>query len=222
MNAEIDPIGEGGLQFYGKMTASITHEIKNVLAIINENIGLLEDLTLMADRGVDLDAERLKRLSRVVMKQVNRADDIAKNMNRFAHSTDVSLKTVDLNNTLDLVVALANRFASMRGVTLELKLHPEPIDIKTFPFFLMNLLWLCLDFAMSAVGDGKVVELVAEKQGSGAKVLYRRIEGLTQSDVNTFPAEPEQRLLELLRAELVVNVVHKEIVVRLIGEADKG
>ena len=37
-----------GLQFFGKVSASIAHEIKNVLAIINENAGLLEDLTFAA------------------------------------------------------------------------------------------------------------------------------------------------------------------------------
>jgi hypothetical protein len=39
-------LGETGLQFFGKMSASISHEIKNVMAIINENAGLLEDLTV--------------------------------------------------------------------------------------------------------------------------------------------------------------------------------
>ena len=36
-------IAREGFQFFGKMSASISHEIKNALAIINENAGLLED-----------------------------------------------------------------------------------------------------------------------------------------------------------------------------------
>jgi hypothetical protein len=43
MSAKLEIVAETGLQFFGKMTASISHEIKNVLAIINENAGLLED-----------------------------------------------------------------------------------------------------------------------------------------------------------------------------------
>ena len=49
MGAKLETAAETGLQFFGKMTASISHEIKNVLAIINENAGLLEDLALLSD-----------------------------------------------------------------------------------------------------------------------------------------------------------------------------
>ncbi len=60
MGQKPDIIAETGLQFFGEMSASISHEIKNVLAIVNENAGLLEDLTLMADRGKPIDPARLK------------------------------------------------------------------------------------------------------------------------------------------------------------------
>lgn len=33
--------------FFGKITAGITHEMKNVLAIIKESSGLMEDLILL-------------------------------------------------------------------------------------------------------------------------------------------------------------------------------
>ena len=56
-------IAETGLQFFSQISASISHELKNVLGIINENAGLLEDLTLMAERGVPLDPVRLKAMT---------------------------------------------------------------------------------------------------------------------------------------------------------------
>ena len=34
-----------GLRFFGKVNASISHEIRNALAVINENAGLIKDLT---------------------------------------------------------------------------------------------------------------------------------------------------------------------------------
>ena len=37
MGVEPDIMAETGLQFFGRMSASISHEIKNVLAIVNEN-----------------------------------------------------------------------------------------------------------------------------------------------------------------------------------------
>ena len=72
MAAKLESLTECGLQFFGKMTASISHEIKNVLAIINENAGLLGDLALLAERGVAIEPQRLNDMSRTVMKQVSR------------------------------------------------------------------------------------------------------------------------------------------------------
>jgi len=221
MRDNLDTVAETGFQFFGKMTASISHEIKNVLAIINENAGLLEDITLMADRGRPIEPERLKTLAQAVMKQISRADTIVKNMNRFAHSTDESIKSVDLNDTLELVVVLSNRLASMRGLELDPKLQKTPVKIRTSPFLLMNFIWLCLDFAMDAAGDRKIVELATQKTETGAQIRFRGLEGLEQLPLDTFPAERERNLLNILGAELVVDTKNDEFVVKLAADIDK-
>ncbi|MBW2430934.1 MAG: sensor histidine kinase, partial [Deltaproteobacteria bacterium] len=59
MGEKPEIMAETGLQFFSQISASISHEIKNVLAIINENAGLMEDFTLMEDRGIPIDAARL-------------------------------------------------------------------------------------------------------------------------------------------------------------------
>jgi signal transduction histidine kinase len=204
------------------MTASISHEIKNVLAIINENAGLLEDLALMADGGAAIDPQRLQNMSRAVMKQVSRADAIMKNMNRLAHSVDESIEAIDLNDLLELLVALSNRFASTRGVGIQPKRNEGPVKLRTSPFFLMNLLWLCLDFAMDAVGEDKIVELVTQKTETGIEVFFKRLGGLAGTPLKPFPAEPEKGLCDLLGAELEVSTGNQEIVVRIAEDIDIG
>ena len=133
MHDKLYTIGESGLQFYGKITASVSHEIKNVLAIINENAGLLEDFTFMADRGKPLDPARMKMIAAAVKKQIGRADGIIKNMNLFAHSVDQTITTVDLNETLELIIALTARFAAMRGVQVDLQSPENPVKFQTAP-----------------------------------------------------------------------------------------
>jgi C4-dicarboxylate-specific signal transduction histidine kinase len=221
MSAKLEIVTETGLQFFGKMTASISHEIKNVLAIINENAGLLEDLALLSDRGAAIEPQRLKNMSRVVMKQVSRADAIMKNMNRLAHSVDESIKTIDLNDILELVVALSHRFAAMRDVSVDPKLGESPMMVRTAPFLLMNLLWLCLDFTMDAAGEDKIIELVTQKTEAGIQVFFKRLGGLAGAPLKPFPAEPEKRLLDLLRAELEVSAGNQEIIVRIAGDIDR-
>ena len=221
MGGKIEILTESGLQFFGKMTASISHEIKNVLAIINENAGLLEDLALMADRKASLEPQRLNNMSQTVMKQVSRADTIVKNMNRLAHSVDESIKSIDLNDILELLVALSNRFASMRGVVVQPKLSEGLVKLRTSPFFLMNLLWLCLDFAMDAAGEDKIVELLTQKTGAEAQVFFKGLDGLSEAALKPFPAEPEKGLCNLLGAELQLNTANQEIVVRFVGGIDR-
>ena len=215
MGCKPDIITETGLQFFGRISASISHEIKNVLAIVNENAGLLEDLTLLADRGKPLDPARLKMMAAAVKKQVGRGDGIIKNMNRLAHSFDQTITTVDLNQTIELVIALTARFAAMRGVKVDLQLPASPLMIPTAPFFLMNLLWLCLDFSMSAGGDEKQVELVVEETENSVQIRFRRLAGLSKLLLETFPSDRENNLLSVLEAALTAEPEREEVVVRL-------
>jgi len=220
MSAKPDIIAETGLQFFGRISSSISHELKNVLAIVNENAGLLEDLTLMADRGQPIDPARLKKMAEAVKKQIGRADDILKNMNRFAHSSDEAVADVDLHQTIELVRALTARFAAMRSVTVDLKLPASSLKIRTAPFFLMNLLCLCLDFAMSASGDEKRVEFVVEETANSVQIRLRRLAGLTEELLKTFPSDREKNLLAVLEADLTVEPGREEIALRLSKNID--
>jgi C4-dicarboxylate-specific signal transduction histidine kinase len=213
-------ITETGLQFFGRISASISHELKNVLAIVNENAGLLEDLTLMADRGQPIDPARLKKMAEMVQKQIGRADEILKKMNRFAHSIDETAAEVDLNQTIELVRALTARFAAMRNVSVDLQLPASSLTIPTAPFFLMNLLCLCLDFSMPASGDEKRVELVVAETENSVQIRFQRLAGLTEEQLKTFPSEREKNLLALLRADLTAEPESEEVVVRLSKNMD--
>ena len=220
MGAKPDIITETGLQFFSRISASISHEIKNVLAIVNENAGLLEDFTLMADRGKPIDPARLKMMAAAVKRQVGRADEIIKNMNRFAHSIDQTTLTVDLDQMFELFIALTARFAAMRGVKVDLQLPESPLTIPTAPFFLMNLLWLCLDFSMSASGDEKRVELVVEETENSVLIRFRRLAGLSEALLETFPSDREKNLLAVLEANLTVEHGREEVVLRLSKNID--
>ena len=215
MGAKPNIIAETGLQFFGRISASISHELKNVLAIINENAGLLDDFTEMADHGMAIDPARLKKMAGVVAKQVGRANGILKCMNQFAHSIDETVIDVDLNEIIKLLIALTDRFAAMRSVAVETDLSADLIRIRTSPFLLMNLLWLCLDFALDASGAGHTVVVQTQKTWPGAQIHFKRIEGLAQTEWKSFPAKSGQELLDFLKAELAIRVEYDEILVKL-------
>ncbi len=214
MNIQEVQIGLGGVQFFGKMAASISHEIKNVLAIINENAGLLEDICFMAERGKPIDPDRLKRLSGSVKDQIRRADHIMTVMNRFAHSVDEATVSIDVSEVLELLVSLSARFVAMRGVVLEVG-KPVGATITTFPFVLLNLLWLCLDYAMAVVGPGKTIELLAEKTGDGVWFRFCKLENMETDAAPLFPAEREAALGQALHAQIFRDPAAREVRVLL-------
>lgn len=220
MNVQDAQIGADGIQFFGKMAASISHEIKNVLAIINENAGLLEDICFMAERGRPMDPARLKRLSGSVKDQIRRADQIMTAMNRFAHSVDESSVSIDVNEVTELLASLSARFIAMRGVVLAVAKPAGPVAITTFPFALLNLLWLCLDYAMAVVGPGKTIELLAEKTGDGAWFRFCRLEDMAADTAPLFPAERVTALGQALHAQVLRDPTAGEVRVLLTQSRD--
>lgn len=105
------------VQVFGKVTASVSHEIKNVLAIINENAGLLDDIVLMGGPDQGVPPERVQAATKLIAKQVNRANIIIKNINRFAHSGDTPTSQEQLAEILNLMVALTDRQAAMKTIS---------------------------------------------------------------------------------------------------------
>jgi signal transduction histidine kinase len=202
MNHLLDSEIGMSLRFFGKMTASISHEIKNVMAIINESAGLLEDYCFMSEKGVPIDPEKLKVVAQRVSKQIQRADGIAVNMNSLAHSVDDFQKSVGLIEILELSVGLALRLADMRSVKLDLQLPQDPLTIITSPFHLLSLLWQVLDFAMGATGDEKTVGITFEKDSHMVKIRFSGLESLKDLPSEIFPTEKEETVLRILNAKI--------------------
>jgi C4-dicarboxylate-specific signal transduction histidine kinase len=218
VSSDWDIIGKEGLQFFGKMSASVSHEIKNVLAIINENAGLLEDLALMAEKGKAVDMGRFKTVAGKIKTQVSRADDIVKNLNRFAHSSDDFKGDVDVNDALRFVVVLSHRLFDMKGLSVEQVPVDSSVVITTTLFLLLDLLWLCLSFAMESTGDEKKIHLLVEKLDRGARISFSNLKSRGQISEDRFPSAKEKALLNALGARMDINESEGELIL-LIPEA---
>ncbi len=214
-----DTVNETGLKFVGKICASISHEFKNVLAVMTENAGLVEDLCLMTDnKGIPLDTKRIITLARRILYQIERADSIADTVNKFAHSMDEVKQRIDLRDSLALVVCLSERIISVRGITLSVETGVKPVKITTNQFVLQNMVWLCLDFAMNSAGEAKTVSVVVEEQENGALLRFAGLKKLSAIPAGSFPAEKERAFLKLLHAEIRTDVEREEFLLILPDE----
>lgn len=207
-------IGETGLRFFGKVSASISHEMKNILAIINENAGLLEDLSFAARKGSPIDPDRLDRTVGNFGKQIQRADTILRNMSCFAHSVDQFNATVNLGELTRLVADLAGRMAAMRKVAIEIAAPPEPIHLSANPFLLENLVWLCLEYAIAATGADRTLTLIPGKSEAGPCLRMAGLDGLSQDFAEQLPTGAKE-ILAALGAGLVPDFTTNTLTLHL-------
>jgi signal transduction histidine kinase len=197
MEWEWEIMGPSGIRFFAAVSASISHDIKNALAVINESAGLLEDLSLMAPKGIPLDPERVKEQARMIIKQIQKIDVMVKNLNRFAHSADAMQQDIDIVDLLNLLCTLSRRFASMRGIRLVFSTRETRILLQTNPFFLQNLIRSCIEYAVTACGGGKKIDIVLEKKESGSRIYFSGLD----HDLSKmgFPDNTAQAILDALR-----------------------
>ena len=200
-----DDPGECGLHFFGAVSASISHELKNALAIINEHAGLLEDLSALAERGRPIDPQRLQKVSANIARQVQRADGIIRNMNRFAHSIDAPISTVDVPDILRFVAGLTERKATMAGVVLNVDSAMAPFSAQTRPFFLLNLLWICLKALIEAIPSGSAVQMGTTAEGQQALVWLHCEQAQSLRDIHQIAIQQAAILIPMLCAEVRTN-----------------
>ncbi len=212
---------EDGIRFFGETVASVSHEIKNCLAIMNESAGLLQDLVMLNQKGKPLDPARIDRIAQQISGQIQRADTIVKNLNSFAHSSDLPEKNIDLSEILSLTVALAKRSAANRGVSIHLILPQKKIMTTTNPFFFMQVIRQCLDFSMSTVGAEKVVEVMPDVKEDHIEIVFAKLEDLETQNRNLFFTEKLETMLEKLGAHLDINDKRTEFCLVFDGSRQK-
>lgn len=215
---ELNPISldDSGVRFMGEMSAANAHEIKNALAVINENAGLLADLAILAEKGATLDTDRLKRLASTIAQQVARADEIAKSTNRFAHSTDKNQGPVDLSQSLILMKTMAMRFATKRHINIEVVPAKPTITLLVQPFNLLHLLWLCLQCAMEATNAEKTIRITMKKDKAKTVIRYGPLSHIEEAMVTNLCEKTEmKRLLKLMNGRLAAETENEALVLSL-------
>lgn len=199
-------IAMAGIRFFGTISASATHEIKNTLAIINESAGLLKDLSLMAqEKGLPLSPERMIDISERMIRQVNRTDLVLKKMNQFSHSVDQAIETADLEKTIHFVLDLASRLVERLGTFVEIISPVSPLMVSTNLFFLENMIWRTIETACLMAGSGKAVKISFGPDGSKPSIWFT-INTVKQDIMkDLFTSEEDLALMSILNISIEKN-----------------
>lgn len=162
---------ENELAFFGAITASVTHEINNVMSIIEQVAGLLEDLCAGAESSRPIEREKILSVHERIAKQIERGVTIIKRLNAFAHSVDEPVKTIELNALIENLIALTERFATLRKLSLKLETSPTIISIKSKPFTLQQALFVCLERMMAESPKDGTISVKFQESGTGARIV---------------------------------------------------
>ena len=196
------------LAFFGKVNASISHELKNILAIISEAAGLLNDLTELAGRGKDLDLDMLKTCSSDIIEEIQRGFATIKQMNKFSHSVDDPLKSIDLIEVLNLMIDLAG-FLSFAG---KVRFDPPPQGVPTVltcPFRLQNLLYQALVFAFKSAGPEAEIQVAMQPETSGhVRIIFSSLGPINDKP---FPSDQTQRIADSIGVEIRVSADSRQV-----------
>ncbi len=179
------------LEFFGEVTAGVTHQIKNELSVIKETGSLIVDLMSMAELGGVLDPGRIKTLAQRVVKRVDRSNLMIKKLNSFAHSAEEETDRADALRILELMIGLYERKAGFNKVSLALDSPSgeSRLEVGVRPLLLERILWAALEAAVGAARPDSLVRAVLDLSGE------RTFLGLTGEYENP-PALPPRELMD--------------------------
>ncbi|MFS0726124.1 two-component system sensor histidine kinase NtrB [Paenibacillus sp. 1P07SE] len=156
------------LSLVGQMAASITHEIRNPMAVIR---GFVQ---LMKERSPDSQKEYF----RIILEELDRANGIINDFLSLAQNRIVDKERSSLNSIINELMPLLWADANMRGQTIELGLDEKVPDLELNAKEIKQLILNLARNGMEAMDEkgrmkistrciGQVVEMTVEDSGCG-------------------------------------------------------
>lgn len=170
-DAGAEPIRDEGLAFMGRIVAGQSHEVTNVLNIINELAGLQRDVLASADCESDARRTKLRGICDKIQLQVARGEAIIRNVNRFAHSVDTPQAVFDVKEEVCRIVFLAERWTKLKQVELVAELPDDTTALENSPFLFQCAIFACIDAALWAAADRRRISVGFSVTGGGAEVV---------------------------------------------------
>jgi len=142
-----------GLALTGELAAGIAHEIRNPMASISGSIQILKD---------DLEKDAVnKRLMDIILREINRLNDLVNDFLLFARPKPVDLREFSLNQLiLESVELFKNSARWNKKIYIKLEIEGQ-IDIVSDPDQIRQVLWNILLNAADAVSGGGDIHICA-------------------------------------------------------------
>lgn len=200
--------------FMGRIAAATTHELKNILAIMKETLGLLEDLVEFSpqDASIDQYKQWVKKAVTTVTDQIGRGIALVQHFNRFAHIPDHPVLQINVRNAIQHLVTLCAHIIRLKQVKVEQETVPSPdsdIPLITCPLYFYMAVFSILDRLMSQLLPGSTICLKSEKIGDDTVISFG-VTGPEGRKVNGNPITENNISLEFLLKALEARLFFDE------------
>jgi hypothetical protein len=156
----------------GTVAASLSHDLGNVLATVQQAGGLIEDCLADAAAGVALDADELEPVVRRIERSITRGLEMTRLLNWLAHSVDDAQREADLAAAVEMGVRSARYFARQREVAIELPAALATMALPVRAIDLHRAIFRCCLSAAAATPPGESVTVCPETGVAGPVVVF--------------------------------------------------
>lgn len=158
------------LALLGRVTASTSHEFKNVLAILRESFGLIRDVLDM-NKGAKLKhQDKIQKALDNVERHMSRGVDITNRLNMYAHTSDEAHDTVSFSGLADLACHLLRRRARQGKVQIDFEVASGGLDITGCPIILLTALLAAVEHAIERSPQESTLTVRAQHGNAGPQM----------------------------------------------------
>jgi nitrogen-specific signal transduction histidine kinase len=192
------------LRFIGKILAGFTHEIKNHLAIVKESVGLMGDM-MQIHKTPESDFSQYLQIIRSIEEQIEKAIVHFRYLNRFSHRMDTPLSSFNINESLEELTALIDRFAAQKKIVLERDFKKDLPSINSSPAILQFLVFNFLEDKMAKLDKNSSIIVKTEviKDSVTIRLIPQGNVLPTETEKSVFPHHEIQNYL--------INLLHGTI-----------
>ncbi len=209
-------MNEKELAFIGKITAGVTHEVNNVLASIREISGLMADILSITSSDSFSHKEKFESSVKKIQNQENRGVKLISQLNKFAHLPDVISGEIDLNDMIEHLLFLTERFGRIKNIQIQLQSSQQDVKISSKPFYLQMALFNCIEYFLNKLNSGGKIYINYGKSDKGYLIEVTG-EGEYEENENPFNDLSSAELLILneiipfLNGELELDNANRKI-----------
>lgn len=161
------------LEFFGRVLAGFTHDLKNHLAIIKESNGLISDMIAMGRITDEALAARLGKIVTSIEGRVGQATDMANNLNGFAHRLDMPLSSFQVNALLAEELTFLRRFTRLREIDLKIELQEGLPAIYNNPSLVQYVFFKLFTMALAKLKNRAGLEIASGEENGCVKITIR-------------------------------------------------